>query len=242
MNDFAVLKEFLDCSLRSGDEIVERFSELKGAVVKGFGSRKFVYVPGKRKNRVLLIAHADTAWDRTRKKGTPFEHKVVYRDGVFRSETESVGVGADDRAGCAILWLLKDSGHSILVVDGQEQQLKGSSFLQSEFPEIVEEINETHQFAIEYDRSGENDFKCYNVGTDDFRSYVAEKTGFKEPDRSGENDISVICKKICGVNLSVGYHYEHRPFEKLDFAQWENTLNMNRKWLSEKNLPKFILK
>ena len=33
---------------------------------------------------------------------------------------------------------------------------------------------------IQLDRRGDNDFKCYNVGTDEFRKFIETSTGYKE--------------------------------------------------------------
>ena len=154
---------------------------------------------------------------------------------------KNFGLGADDRAGCAMLWLLKDLGHSLLVTNGEEHGQTGSSWLMDHNKAIAEEINRDHQFVIEFDRRNGRDFKCYNVGTDEFRAYVAEKTGNTEPDRRATTDIVSLCRKIAGVNLSVGYHNEHHDNEYLNIAEWEHTLDVVQKWLSEGKLPKFSL-
>lgn len=72
------------------------------------GEDSFVYVPGKREDRVVLIAHADTVYNSGQ--------EIIFEEGIYRSGTPYCGIGADDRAGCAILYLLKDFGHSLLRV------------------------------------------------------------------------------------------------------------------------------
>ncbi len=107
--------------------------------------------------------------------------------------------------------------------------------------DIADEINRDHQFVIQFDRRNGTDFKCYDVGTDEFRSYVAKKTGYTEPDRRFTTDIVTLCHEIAGVNLSVGYHNEHHENEYLNIVEWEHTLNVVKEWLSEPNLERFAL-
>jgi hypothetical protein len=105
--------------------------------------------------------------------------------------------------------------------------------------DIADEINRNHQFMVQLDRRNATDYKCYNVGTDDFRRYVEESTGYSEPDLCSATDIKVLCRDITGVNLSIGYHNEHKTEEYLVLAEWQHTLNICRRWLSEVQLPIF---
>ena len=193
----------------------------------------FVYVPGTRENAVLLVAHADTAADERSRIAIEENSRVIFnRYGIL---------GADDRAGCAMLWLLRELGHGLLVTDGEEMGGIGTAFLATAFPELYDELNCRYNFMIQIDRRGGNDFKCYNVGTDEFRAYVAEKTGFAEPNRSSFTDIVGLCRDVCGANLSCGYHDEHTAMEYLVKQEWHHTLTLLRRWLSEPGLPAFPL-
>ena len=108
--------------------------------------------------------------------------------------------------------------------------------------DIAEEINGEHQFLVQFDRRHGQDFKCYDVGTDEFRSYIGKVTGYTEPDRYSYTDIVTLCKTIAGVNLSIGYYNEHHNDETLIYSQWKNTLNVATEWLSQSDLPLFRLK
>jgi len=44
---------------------------------------------------------------------------------------------------------------------------------------------------------------------------------------------------MCGVNLSVGYDDEHSADEHLVVAEWLQTLNLAKRWLSQSTLPSF---
>ena len=142
-----VLKEFLQYPLTSGEKIFEKFEQIPGAVHrKGDGLEKFLYIPGKRKNKVVLAAHVDTYWDNhypcfNKENDSKSKEKEIYpvikeenteKGLLFKSGLADYGIGADDRAGCAILWLLKDSGHSLLLLNGEEHGQIGATWLKEE--------------------------------------------------------------------------------------------------------------
>ncbi len=237
MTDQETLFDFLSYPLGDSDSLLKRFAALPGAIHRGSGFRQFVFIEGSRENRIVLVAHADTVWPwgeyRTQKPD------LQLKDGIITNRNG--GLGADDRAGCAIVWLLRNSGHSILITDGEEFGLQGSSFLMAENPDIADEINLTHKFCVQFDRRNSRDFKCYSVGTDEFRAYIAAETGYQEPDRHSCTDIVELCRDICGVNFSIGYYKEHTDREYLVLDEWQSTLRTCKKWLTRKKLPRFTL-
>ncbi len=112
MTERETLEMFLNYDLSSPKEVLDKFMTLEDARYYEYQDYpSCVYVPDKRKDRVLLVAHADTLF------GLRGKHKVILDGDVYRSSEYDEGIGADDRAGCAILWLLKDSGHSLLVTN-----------------------------------------------------------------------------------------------------------------------------
>ena len=229
----AVLREFLALPHRA-ELVLEKFAALPGAIRKaGDKGEGFVYIPGTRQKGVLLVAHADTVG----REDLP----VALEEDDQRIRNKEGILGADDRAGCAMLWLLKEMGHGLLITDGEEGGSFGAKFMKNEVPELFDEINSRYQFMIQIDRCGKDDFKCYKVGTEGFRAFVEEKTHFSEPDRLRGTDIVHLCRDICGVNLSCGYHEEHTDSEYIIKEEWFNTLLILEKWLSEKDLPKFLL-
>lgn len=247
-----VLFEFLNYPLSSGDLILEKFKSINSAINRRGNEPKqeFVYIKGNREDRVLLVAHVDTVWDFTNIGIEELYPEIIEQDGVISSANENFGIGADDRAGCALLWLLKDLGHSLLLVDGEEKReingktlsCIGSNWIMNDpkNTDIREDI-QNHQFMIQFDRQQGNQFKCYTVATEEFRNYVIEKTGYYEPDRERSTDIKILARDICGVNLSVGYYNEHTPQEKIVIKEWLNTLKIVQNWLEEPFLPKYEL-
>lgn len=238
MEDIDVLMMFLGISLEHAYDVFEKFASDPNAIRRGDGLEQFLYIEGTRDDKVLLVAHADTYWDASYCGHRFNEVKAISkRNGIVRNANG--GLGADDRAGCAMIWLLRNLGHSILITHGEEGGRIGSNWLMEENPDIAERINSRHQFAIQLDRRNGRDFKCYSVGTGDFRSYVGRMTGYSEPDRASYTDIVTLCRNICGVNLSVGYRNEHTENEYLIVDEWLNTLDICRKWLSAPALPRF---
>lgn len=249
-----ILFGFLSCDLEDSMPVFDKFLSLDGAIpVLGGGKNNFVYVPGTRKDRVLLVAHADTVWDKYYSSDpwkAYFEeknmmhriHRISIDGNIIRQGGSDVwGIGADDRAGCAMLWLLRKSGHSLLVTDGEEHGQIGAHFLMSNYPDIAEEINE-HNYMIQLDRRNGNDYKTYSLPvTDEFRDYIESQTSFVDAGRTSRTDIVVLCRKICGVNFSVGYCNEHTGDEYLNIDHWLNTYN-TVKSLLEKEQPRFPLK
>lgn len=231
--DHRVLRIFLSLPHRA-EAVLVFFACLPRAVEARHREKEgFVYVPATRENAVLLVAHADTVGEED------LAVELAEDDRIIRNRRGILG--ADDRAGCAMLWLLRNTGHGLLATDGEEYGSIGSRYLKEAFPDRFDEINSRYRFMIQIDRCGSADFKCYNAGTPEFRRYVQEKTRFAEPDRMRSTDIVHLCRDICGVNLSCGYYCEHTESEYLVKAEWRNTLALLRTWLSEADLPKFPL-
>ena len=236
-SDYSTLVEFLKFPLGSANAVFKRFSSIPNQrkILCGRSPERFIYLSGSRENKVLLVAHADTYWD----GGRPSQHNVIRDADVLRSSNRNVGLGADDRAGCAIIWLLQHLGHSILITDGEEQGRRGSTYLMEENPVLVDEIQKNHQFVIQLDRRNGTDFKCYSVGSVAFRNYIAAETGYTEPDILASTDIVTLCTEITGVNLSIGYRNEHTSLECLHLSEWQSTLDLCRRWLAQEDLPRF---
>lgn len=243
--DLALLLAFLHEPVHTSDGVLARFARLKGAVARGRRPCRFVYVPATRPHPVLLVAHADTVWDdpsRERGASACRQELAVDADGIIRSADPQTGFGADDRAGCALAWLLHhELGHAVLITDGEEQRGKGSAWLM-EAPEnrdIAAAVNRDHAFLVQFDRRNDRDFKCYDVGTPAFRAHVARMTGYAETEQPSFTDIVNLCRDVCGVNLSIGYRDKHTAKESLSLAAWRQTLAVCRRWLAAPELPRF---
>lgn len=228
------LLEFLNTPLDSGDQIFDRFASLPGAVA-GKGDEpleRYVYIPGKRKDRVVLVAHIDTIWDKAYGKAFSDDRAICYSDGIFSSSNPDCGIGADDRAGCAMLWELRDSGHSILITDGEEKGKVGAWYLRKSNQQLFRELNK-HCYMMELDWKGTNCCLFNQVdNTKKFKKQIENVLGFTDSKAKGGTDLAVLCRRICGVNLGVGYRYHHTAKEGLVLSAWENTLIKLREYLA----------
>ena len=220
-----LLEEFLSYPLNTADNIFARFEGLSGAIAgKGDNPlQRYVCIPGNRKNKVVLVAHADTVWDTT--YGKPAETTISFADGVFKGTNPDCGLGADDRAGCAMLWALRNCGHTLLLVNGEEKGKRGAKYLRQSNPKLFRFLNQ-HQFMIELDWRGTG-LCLYNQVdyTSRFHKYITDTLGFQDDCKPGGCDLQILCHRICGVNIGVGYHNWHRPEEYLSLEEWENTLS-----------------
>ena len=221
-----LLEEFLSVPLDSGMEILEKFAALPGAQY-GKGetpTAQYVYVPGTRKDRVILTAHVDTVWDSTYDKPHTGTHALTCENGIFRSGEPGVGIGADDRAGCAMLWALRNSGHSLLLTNGEELGKAGVKFLMADRA-LSREINRA-RFMIALDWVGTDSCQFYGVeNTKRFKYYIETELAFRDSKKNAGCDLHYLCKKVCGVNLGVGYHRYHNETEFLSVEEWTHTLN-----------------
>ena len=237
-----VLEEFLSFPIESSKEVLEKFASLPNAIYHyDKEKRNFVYVPGTRKDRVVLASHADTVWDNLYQNYGKIGQTLKCENGVYSGTNNNFGIGADDRGGCAILWMLKDTGHSLLILDGEEYGQIGACHIEEKYPEIFKEINE-HSYIIQFDRRNSKDYKCYNLPvTNEFIEFIEKETKYTDAGRSACTDIVALCDKICGVNLSVGYYYEHTTNEHLVFDEWYHTLEVAYN-MTEKEQKKYPLK
>ena len=228
-----VLREFLELP-HNALAVNDKFSRMTGAVCSmdewGIG---YVYIPSTRPSPVLMVAHADVVGDEECPVRLWEDENIIRNPGHI--------LGADDRAGCAIIWALRYLGHGILITSVEEIGCLGAIDIMEKHPEVCEEIQSRYQFMVEFDRKGYDEYKCYNVGTESFRRYIEETTGFHEPDRRSRSDIAILARDICGVNLSCGYMRQHTCHEYIVKEDWLNTLRIAEKWLSAPELPRFAL-
>ena len=233
-----ILTEFLSYPLDSAEEIFQRFETIPGAVCgKGHTPlQRYVCIPGTRKNKLVLVAHTDTVWDQAYEN--PKQTTVVFENGVFKSTNPECGIGADDRAGCAMLWALRHSGHTILLVNGEEKGKHGAKFLRKSNRKLFRELNR-HQFMIELDWRGTEACLFNQVDyTKRFHKYITDVLKFQDDKKNGGCDLQILCQKICGVNIGVGYHNWHSVKEFLRLSEWENTLSCLTQFLQLEH-PRF---
>jgi len=142
--------------------------------------------------------------------------KDIFYDSIKEVMWSPDGLGADDRAGVyMILQLLKDGlrPHVLFTTD-EEIGGVGAERFAIKYRSVLRATN--IKYIMELDRSGSNDCVFYDCDNKRFEKFI-NKFGFCT--ESGTfSDISIVCPitGIAGVNLSVGYYYEHTTTEMLD--------------------------
>ncbi|MFN3589924.1 MAG: hypothetical protein ACK4UP_11130 [Spirosomataceae bacterium] len=138
---------------------------------------------------------------------------------------------------------MKDSGHHLLVTDGEEHGQIGAKWLVNYNPDIAEILHKS-SFMVQFDRRHGSDYKFYNIPvSDEFEDFIEHSTGYTNAGKRAFTDIVTLCnnsESCCGVNLSVGYYDEHTSYETLNIAEWTNTLNVTEQMLANP-LPRFPL-
>ncbi len=231
-----ILLEMLNIPLGSGDAVFEKFASLKNAqYFRGENKQeRFLYIKGTRKDRVLLVAHADTYWDEAY-GNNPGEQHIINEWPVLKGCNDTVGIGADDRAGCAMLYALKDSGHSLLIMDAEEKNKISHEFLKKNYPQYLKEFNK-HSYMIEIDLPGGNYCSSARIeNTKKFVDYIKKGVNVKMNCEMGVlgTDITQICESICGINLSCGYYNQHKENEFMNGEEWCTALYYLNKFLEK---------
>lgn len=253
----SVCKEYLGLLMEyTEDETFDLFAQLPGAIVHN----DFVYVPGKRSvedGRVLLVAHCDKAYDNPcsvlwdndgvaylDQTGLPAVEPVSYKINgktSYYKRQPFACLGADDRVGCAMMYLLKDTGHSILITRGEESGGIGASAA-SDCGYIAEDL-QAHSFMVQVDRRGSGEFVTYGLETPEFLEFMYSKFPDFTDEIGSYSDIATIGPAIglCGVNLAAGFTNEHTASERFYLGAWQLTYHYLNELLCEEKLPKFLL-
>jgi len=182
---------------------------------------------------VCLVAHLDTV-------------HTMKPHGIFFDREEDViwspqGLGADDRAGVYAILKIIESGlrpHVIFTTDeetGGEGAIKiTNDFLSCPFKDI--------RYFIELDRCGKEDCVFYSCDNQSFIEYI-ESFGFSTA-LGTFTDIVFLTEAwgIAGVNLSIGYYYEHTKTELLHSTYLLDTIDKVKEMLTQenKNIPTFV--
>ena len=166
-----------------------------------------------------LVAHMDTVLDNP--------PSSLEERGSIISATD--GLGADDRAGIYAIVKLITQGYRPYVILTQNEELGGIGA--KAMAKCIEDI--PLKYLIQLDRRGKEDAVFYDCPNEKFKKYILP-FGFKE-ERGIYSDISFLCPpwNIAGVNLSVGYFYEHTEKEFLNTEILENTIKKVAKMLDD---------
>lgn len=154
---------------------------------------------------IALVAHMDTVF--------PQSVVEMYYDRQQNVMWSPDGAGFDDRAGIFAIIKLIQRGFrpTVIFTLGEEIGGLGASELVKDYPNGLMKL----KYVIELDRQGKDDCVFYRCKNAEFANYIAS-FGFKKQPGTF-TDISIICPAwgVAGVNLSIGYEYEHSYSELL---------------------------
>ena len=166
MYDEDVLKKFLDFD--SHEKIICEFYKFDNSSVSvtSDDTKKFIYIPGKRKDRVLLVSSLVSESD------YEILGNSIFENGIYRSSDPKARLDVE-RAGSAILYLLRDTGHSLLItVDKNTWDVFSPNVLQiikTCNKDLYCEFNHTHQYVLEFNYKNSNNLNfCGLPVTQDF--------------------------------------------------------------------------
>ena len=216
----------IDFMRATDQQIIDRFMSLPNA--QGLicpTTTPGVFIPGSRPDKVLLVAHNDTVW----RSGDA----SPYLNGTsIISRNPKVGIGADDRLGCLALWLLRNSGHSLLICPDEEIGCVGSGHIAQHYSDLLD----GHQFAIQFDRRGSHDLVTYDCANPEFDKFLLKHYYCYEKKVGSYSDIAELCPAldIAGVNVSIGFYSEHTALELAEVYDFCRTLQLTNTMLKKK--------
>ena len=246
IHDKDVLERFLNFSTQSPSHanILQEFSTLNNSSVciLSDDNKGFAYVPGKRNDRVLLVASLEFGLDYTNQEIPTFKNGYYITSG--QKSFLDIAV-----ASSAILYLLKDSGHSLLVINDKDTWdlfvPDVITTIREQHKDLFEEFN-SHQYVLEFNYRNYRSLDFVLPVTHDFRNFIEDNTSFFEEHDDEmcpplmRSNIHALCERICGANISAGYHKNRKRGAFLNLAEWKHTLNVFRNLLKEPQ-PRFPL-
>lgn len=162
---------------------------------------------------VLLLAHMDTV------------HKKLPNVIIYDEENDEMsspnGIGGDDRCGIyMVLEVIKQFNCSVLFCEDEEiGGIGAKKFIKTDLAKELE-----FNYAIEFDRRGDNDAVFYDCDNDKFEEFVTDE--FYDTAWGSFSDISVVAPflKCAAVNLSCGYYNAHTTQEYVRLKEMQKSI------------------
>lgn len=162
---------------------------------------------------VLLVAHLDTV------------HKELPNPIFYDVEKDTYhspkGIGGDDRCGVyMILDIIRKYDCSVLFCEDEESGCIGAKkFTQTDLIKQLE-----FNYAIEFDRRGENDAVFYDCDNPEFEEFITKE--FFEKAYGSFTDICKVAPVVgcAAVNLSCGYYGAHTDKEYVVMSEMERVI------------------
>lgn len=168
---------------------------------------------------VMLVAHCDTVCIE-RVEDIAVAQYDPLRDSPGLTNKAQAPLGADDRAGIFIILKLVADGYRPYILLTTDEEIGGMGAMTAADRIYAPPL----KFILELDRQGANDAAMYECGNQQFMDMLREYDF--EPVSGTFSDICLFAPEwnIAAANLSVGYYYEHTPWEILYVKEMESTL------------------
>ncbi|MBR5503909.1 MAG: M20/M25/M40 family metallo-hydrolase [Methanobrevibacter sp.] len=219
--DFMLLKKLVSLKQSQTKEFVSSFLEKFYCDI--VETPEYIFAEGN--IPIALIAHMDTV----------FEEDSNNRDFINSFDGEMwnpYGAGFDDKAGIFSIFKILEKGylpHVIFTTDEERGSL-GALKLIEDLPKHP--FNDL-KYLIELDRANDYDCVFYGCINQEFVDYI-ESFGFVQAFGTS-SDVKHISYawNIAGVNLSIGYKYQHSTEEILNINSMFETISKVEKMLED---------
>jgi len=214
-------KEFLETLasyIRLTDE--DMFEKMLTAFPNAITDREYyIYHEGNLdKYPVVLVVHTDTV-----RGEVNYPIKLALAEQMFLINTNGI-LGADDRAGIAMVDILRKSNPdiSVLFCNFEEIGSKGASELLRDIDReiIPSDIFDKVKLFIGLDRQGVDHYVTYHYLPFAIENILLDLGLLNRVGSFSDTYILTEYMNIPSINMAIGYHKEHTEEEYLDYEEW----------------------
>lgn len=190
---------------------------------------RWVFIPPNVPGQVICVSHMDTVWKDRLNVVLTNRNGVIYNKLVEKASVEDydklTGIGADDRLGCATIYLALIEGwlgnHGVLFTEGEEIVI--GPYVTALDPELRLRLQDSMpRLFVELDYPGWGVFTTYNPETKDFINAIEKSLLMSRTDGSF-SDVKALGEwfGIPEFNMAIGYQRQHRANEFIVLEDWE---------------------
>ena len=227
--DFKLLRELVSLNQSKTKDFVAKY--LRDYYSDIVETPEYIFAKGN--IPIALIAHMDTV----------FEEDGEKRDFIYQTSQGNLwnphGAGFDDKAGVFSIFKILEEGFMPHVIFTTDEEI-GSQGARKLIEDCQTHPFEDLKYLVELDRANEYDCVFYDCENEEFIEYV-ESFGFVTAFGTS-SDVRHLSSAwdVAGVNLSIGYKYQHSTEEILNAPAMFETISKVKKMLDDvENTPNF---
>ncbi len=220
--DFKLLKKLISLNQwETKDFVFQYLNKIYSTIVE---TPEYIFAKGN--IPIALVAHMDTVFE-----DDSNERDFMYHtpEGVLWNPN---GAGFDDKAGIFSIFKIIEEGYLPHVIFTTDEEIgsEGAWKLVEDFP--TQPFGDL-KYVVELDRANEYDCVFYDCKNEEFWSYI-ESFGFVRAFGTS-SDVKHIsfAWDIAGVNLSIGYKYQHTKDEILNIGAMFETISKVKRMLDD---------